>query len=137
MAKPLLLPACTPQSDAYLALQGRLLQTKKSGYFPSSSVKPCPVDARVSAEGEMELGAPSTVMGGAALVVPIAPLSLLLETLVLPLAFYRGQISNGWIHHPVVANAWSGWSQLHSQGWGWSDQIQAPFLLFGTVSEST
>uniref|UniRef100_A0A8C3BIS3 Vav guanine nucleotide exchange factor 2 n=1 Tax=Cairina moschata TaxID=8855 RepID=A0A8C3BIS3_CAIMO len=28
--------------------EGRLLQTKKSGYFPSSSVKPCPVDARVS-----------------------------------------------------------------------------------------
>uniref|UniRef100_A0A8C2T8E8 Vav guanine nucleotide exchange factor 2 n=1 Tax=Coturnix japonica TaxID=93934 RepID=A0A8C2T8E8_COTJA len=27
--------------------EGRLLQTKKSGYFPSSSVKPCPVDARV------------------------------------------------------------------------------------------
>lgn len=26
--------------------EGRLLQTKKSGYFPSSSVKPCPVDAR-------------------------------------------------------------------------------------------
>uniref|UniRef100_A0A8C6JL37 Uncharacterized protein n=1 Tax=Melopsittacus undulatus TaxID=13146 RepID=A0A8C6JL37_MELUD len=24
--------------------EGRLLQTKKSGYFPSSSVKPCPVD---------------------------------------------------------------------------------------------
>ncbi|KAF2981285.1 hypothetical protein EK904_005895, partial [Melospiza melodia maxima] len=29
--------------------EGRLLQTKKSGYFPSSSVKPCPVDARASA----------------------------------------------------------------------------------------
>nr|XP_042710261.1 guanine nucleotide exchange factor VAV2 isoform X3 [Chrysemys picta bellii] len=26
--------------------EGRLIQTKKSGYFPSSSVKPCPVDAR-------------------------------------------------------------------------------------------
>ncbi|EMP34635.1 Guanine nucleotide exchange factor VAV2, partial [Chelonia mydas] len=26
--------------------EGRLMQTKKSGYFPSSSVKPCPVDAR-------------------------------------------------------------------------------------------
>uniref|UniRef100_A0A8C8AZV9 Vav guanine nucleotide exchange factor 2 n=1 Tax=Otus sunia TaxID=257818 RepID=A0A8C8AZV9_9STRI len=34
--------------------EGRLLQTKKSGYFPSSSVKPCPVDARVSAEEETE-----------------------------------------------------------------------------------
>ncbi|XP_069914890.1 guanine nucleotide exchange factor VAV2 isoform X7 [Oryctolagus cuniculus] len=29
-------------------IQGRLLQTRKSGYFPSSSVKPCPVDGRVS-----------------------------------------------------------------------------------------
>uniref|UniRef100_A0A4X2KTR8 Vav guanine nucleotide exchange factor 2 n=1 Tax=Vombatus ursinus TaxID=29139 RepID=A0A4X2KTR8_VOMUR len=29
--------------------EGRLMQTKKSGYFPSSSVKPCPVDGRVSA----------------------------------------------------------------------------------------
>uniref|UniRef100_A0A8D0HPK9 Vav guanine nucleotide exchange factor 2 n=1 Tax=Sphenodon punctatus TaxID=8508 RepID=A0A8D0HPK9_SPHPU len=28
--------------------EGRLIQTKKSGYFPSLSVKPCPVDARVS-----------------------------------------------------------------------------------------
>uniref|UniRef100_A0A452IYZ3 Uncharacterized protein n=1 Tax=Gopherus agassizii TaxID=38772 RepID=A0A452IYZ3_9SAUR len=28
--------------------EGRLIQTKKSGYFPSSSVKPCPVDARVT-----------------------------------------------------------------------------------------
>uniref|UniRef100_A0A2I3GST5 Vav guanine nucleotide exchange factor 2 n=1 Tax=Nomascus leucogenys TaxID=61853 RepID=A0A2I3GST5_NOMLE len=26
--------------------QGRLVQTRKSGYFPSSSVKPCPVDGR-------------------------------------------------------------------------------------------
>ncbi|XP_006863886.1 PREDICTED: guanine nucleotide exchange factor VAV2 [Chrysochloris asiatica] len=26
--------------------EGRLIQTRKSGYFPSSSVKPCPVDAR-------------------------------------------------------------------------------------------
>ncbi|XP_020837599.1 guanine nucleotide exchange factor VAV2 isoform X5 [Phascolarctos cinereus] len=26
--------------------EGRLMQTKKSGYFPSSSVKPCPVDGR-------------------------------------------------------------------------------------------
>ncbi|KAJ6652845.1 hypothetical protein lerEdw1_010563 [Lerista edwardsae] len=26
--------------------EGRLILTKKSGYFPSSSVKPCPVDAR-------------------------------------------------------------------------------------------
>uniref|UniRef100_H0VZ55 Vav guanine nucleotide exchange factor 2 n=1 Tax=Cavia porcellus TaxID=10141 RepID=H0VZ55_CAVPO len=26
--------------------EGRLLQTRKSGYFPSSSVKPCPVDGR-------------------------------------------------------------------------------------------
>lgn len=31
-----------------LFLQGRLVQTRKSGYFPSSSVKPCPVDGRVS-----------------------------------------------------------------------------------------
>uniref|UniRef100_A0A1D5QT40 Vav guanine nucleotide exchange factor 2 n=1 Tax=Macaca mulatta TaxID=9544 RepID=A0A1D5QT40_MACMU len=28
--------------------EGRLVQTRKSGYFPSSSVKPCPVDGRVS-----------------------------------------------------------------------------------------
>uniref|UniRef100_A0A8D0KDW6 Vav guanine nucleotide exchange factor 2 n=1 Tax=Salvator merianae TaxID=96440 RepID=A0A8D0KDW6_SALMN len=28
--------------------EGRLLLSKKSGYFPSASVKPCPVDARVS-----------------------------------------------------------------------------------------
>uniref|UniRef100_A0A8C4LXZ1 Vav guanine nucleotide exchange factor 2 n=1 Tax=Equus asinus asinus TaxID=83772 RepID=A0A8C4LXZ1_EQUAS len=27
--------------------EGRLVQTRKSGYFPSSSVKPCPVDGRV------------------------------------------------------------------------------------------
>lgn len=36
-----------PADPQLCALQGRLLQTKKSGYFPSSSVKPCPVDARV------------------------------------------------------------------------------------------
>lgn len=51
-----LLPSAHPNLIPSLALQGRLLQTKKSGYFPSSSVKPCPVDARVSAEGEMERG---------------------------------------------------------------------------------
>lgn len=37
--------------------QGRLLQTKKSGYFPSSSVKPCPVDARVCAKPGAPAGA--------------------------------------------------------------------------------
>lgn len=51
-------PSAQPSLMPSLALQGRLLQTKKSGYFPSSSVKPCPVDARVSARQEMELGVP-------------------------------------------------------------------------------
>lgn len=37
--------AGTPSSVSF---QGRLVQTRKSGYFPSSSVKPCPVDGRVS-----------------------------------------------------------------------------------------
>lgn len=34
-------------------LQGRLVQTRKSGCFPSASVKPCPVDGRVSAAGAL------------------------------------------------------------------------------------
>lgn len=46
--------------STFCVLQGRLLQTKKSGYFPSSSVKPCPVDARVCAEP----GAPAGAMIG-------------------------------------------------------------------------
>lgn len=106
-----LLPRACPRLIPGSALQGRLLQTKKSGYFPSSSVKPCPVDARVSAKEEMEPGAPAgaagapgqalgAVTGDAAPAVPVALLSLLLETSVLPLspwtlneAFYYGRIS--------------------------------------------
>uniref|UniRef100_A0A5F8AUJ3 Vav guanine nucleotide exchange factor 2 n=1 Tax=Macaca mulatta TaxID=9544 RepID=A0A5F8AUJ3_MACMU len=37
------IPPCKFTSPADL---GRLVQTRKSGYFPSSSVKPCPVDGR-------------------------------------------------------------------------------------------
>ncbi|XP_074250640.1 guanine nucleotide exchange factor VAV2 isoform X5 [Saimiri boliviensis] len=37
------MPPCKITSPADL---GRLVQTRKSGYFPSSSVKPCPVDGR-------------------------------------------------------------------------------------------
>lgn len=58
-----LLPHARPNLIPGLALQGRLLQTKKSGYFPSSSVKPCPVDARVSAKEETEPGVPGWVLG--------------------------------------------------------------------------
>lgn len=43
--------------STFCVLQGRLLQTKKSGYFPSSSVKPCPVDARVCAKPGAPAGA--------------------------------------------------------------------------------
>lgn len=43
--------------STFCVLQGRLLQTKKSGYFPSSSVKPCPVDARVCAKSGAPAGA--------------------------------------------------------------------------------
>lgn len=100
-AKLLLLRA-RPSLIHSLASQGRLLQTKKSGYFPSSSVKPCPVDARVSAKAELgALGwALGALMGRAALAVPVTLLNFLLETLVLPVspwtlseAFCCGRIS--------------------------------------------
>lgn len=51
-------------------LQGRLVQTRKSGCFPSTSVKPCPVDGRVSG-----VGAPAwagAVLAGAALLMAVS-----------------------------------------------------------------
>lgn len=111
-------PSARPSLMPSLALQGRLLQTKKSGYFPSSSVKPCPVDARVSAREEMELGLPT------AGVVPVTfpsfssrPQSFPAPS-AKPLPHRGGGSLMPWCRYRA------GQSQPCSQGWDRHHQIQ-------------
>lgn len=103
MLPPTPTPTVIGQARPPLALtisaffQGRLMQTRKSGYFPSVSVKPCPVDGRVSActeaSGAQWLGCQGCRVPRA---VPSLGMSLLMAIVSLPQSRGCAPKEDGW-----------------------------------------